>query len=59
MSRLLRVSRRGYYDWCQRGESVRDRRDRELTQCIRRIHLDSRGVYGARKVHRELLDMGE
>ncbi len=59
MSRLLRVSRSGYYDWCQRGESARSQRDRELTQCIRRLHLESNGVYGARKIHRELLDMGE
>ena len=59
MSRLLRVSRSGYYDWCHRGESTRARRDRELTQCIRRLHLESNGVYGARKIHRELLDMGE
>ena len=59
MSRLLRVSRSGYYDWCQRGESARARRDRELTQCIHRVHLESHGVYGARKIHRELLDMGE
>jgi len=59
MSRLLRVSRSGYYDWCQRGESARSRRDRELTQYIRRLHLESNGVYGARKIHRELLDMGE
>ena len=59
MSRLLRASRSGYYDWCQRGESARSQRDRELTQCIRRLHLESNGVYGARKIHRELLDMGE
>ncbi len=59
MSRLLRVSRSGYYDWCQRGERARSQRDRELTQCIRRLHLESNGVYGARKIHRELLDMGE
>jgi len=59
MSRLLPVSRSGYYDWCQRGESARSKRDRELTQYIRRIHLESNGVYGARKIHRELLDMGE
>ena len=59
MCRLLRVSRSGYYDWCHRGESSRMGRDRELTRLIRRVHLESRGVYGARKVHRELLDMGE
>lgn len=59
MCRLLRVSRSGYYDWCQRGESRRDLRDRQLLRAIRRVHLESRGVYGARKVHRELVALGE
>ena len=59
MCRLLRVSRSGYYDWSQRAESARSRRNRELTLLIRQIHLESGGVYGARKVHRELLRLGE
>ena len=59
MCRLLRVSRSGYYDWSQRAESVRSLRDRELRLLIRQIHLESGGVYGARKVHRELLRLGE
>ena len=59
MCRLLRVSRSGYYDWSQRAESVRSLRDRELRLLIRQTHLESGGVYGARKVHRELLRLGE
>lgn len=59
MCRLLRVSRSGYYEWCQRGESARQCRDRELTVLIRQLHLESNGVYGARKLHRELLGIGE
>ena len=59
MCRLLRVSRSGYYDWAQRAESVRSLRDRELRLLIRQTHLESGGVYGARKVHRELLRLGE
>jgi len=59
MCRFLRVSRSGYYDWSQRAESVRSLRDRELRLLIRQIHLESGGVYGARKVHRELLRLGE
>ena len=59
MCRLLRVSRSGYYDWSERAESVRSLRDRELRLLIRQIHLESGGVYGARKVHRELLRLGE
>ena len=59
MCRLLRVSRSGYYEWCHRDESARQRRDRDLTRLIRRVHLESDGVYGARKVHRELVALGE
>lgn len=59
MCRLLHVSRSGYHDWCHRSESARERRDRDLRRLIRRVHLERRGVYGARKVHRVLLEMGE
>lgn len=58
MCRLLKVSRSGYYDWRDRGESDRARHDRSLLPRIRQVHLESRGVYGARKVHRELLAQG-
>ena len=59
MCRLLEVSRSGYYDWCSRAESTRSRRNRDLTLTIRQLHLESNGVYGARKIHRELLVAGE
>jgi putative transposase len=59
MCRLLKVSRSGYYDWCQRGESTRAQRTLELMQRVRQVHLESRGVYGARKIHRELIAQGE
>jgi putative transposase len=59
MCRLLEVSRSGYYDWCTRAESARSRRNRELLLMIRQLHLESNGVYGARKIHRELLLAGE
>ena len=59
MCRLLRVSRSGYYDWCNRSESNRRRRDRALMPLVRQVHLESRGVYGARKIHRELRAKGE
>jgi putative transposase len=59
MCRVLKVSRSGYHDWCTRPESHRSRRNRELTLLIRRLHLESNGVYGARKIHRELVLAGE
>lgn len=58
MCRLLQVSRSGYYLWRERAESARRQRDRTLRQRIHQVHLGSRGVYGARKVHRELVAQG-
>lgn len=54
MSRLLRVSASGFYDWKDRAPSHRARRDIELTGCIHRIHLGSKGIYGAPMIHAEL-----
>ena len=54
MCDLLNVSRSGYHDWVQRIESAHSHRDRELRQLVRQIHLESNGVYGARKVWRQL-----
>ena len=59
MCRLLKVSRSGYYDWRSRGESTRTRRDRQLLALVRQVHFENRGVYGARKVHRELVASGQ
>ena len=50
MCRLLEVSSSGYYVWRVRPESQRARSDRELTRVIRRLHADSDGVYGSRKI---------
>ena len=59
MCQLLNVSRSGFYDWLQRAESRRSPRNRELLLLVRQIHLESNGVYGARKIRRELLELGE
>lgn len=52
--RTLGVSVSGYYQWRTRGPSRRDLRHAQLTSLIRQIHTDSRGVYGARRMHAEL-----
>ena len=54
MCRLLKVSSSGYYTWRVRAESQRSRTDRELTCEIRRLHADSDGVYGSRKITADL-----
>ena len=58
MSRVLRVSRSGYYAWRVRPESHRAQTDRQLTRVIRRLHADSKGVYGSPKMAVELKDEG-
>ena len=57
--RLLQVSRSGYYAWSTREDSVRVKRDRELARLVKELHQESGGVYGARKIHRDLMEMGE
>ncbi|MEV7527561.1 IS3 family transposase [Agrococcus sediminis] len=52
--RVLRVSTSGYYDWLARPASARAVADAELLGAIRRAHIDSRGTYGAPRVHAEL-----
>ncbi|WP_422750528.1 IS3 family transposase [Micromonospora sp. WMMD1219] len=47
-----------YYAAKTRPASVRSRRDEELTAVIERIHAANYGVYGARKVWRELHRQG-
>ena len=58
MCRLLRVSRSGYYASKTRPESTRAKQDRELIKEIKRIHMQSKGVYGSPKIRDELVDEG-
>ncbi len=55
MCHVLKVSRSGYYAWRRRGESARSRQDAELLSRIRAIHRDTRGAYGAPRIHEELV----
>jgi transposase InsO family protein len=59
MCRHLEVSRAGFYAWLGRPESERSKRNRDLTQRIKKIHKDSRGTYGSPRVHVELVGQGK
>lgn len=59
MCRVLEVSKSGYYDWLDRPESQRARRHRYLLTKIRQAHIESREIYGAPRIHAELVDQGE
>lgn len=54
MCRLLQVSRSGYYAWRSRPLSPRSVANESLLNVIKVVHENSRGTYGARRVHAEL-----
>ena len=56
MARVLGVSTSGYYAWRRRPPSVRAQADADLTVRVRAIHDDSRGTYGAPRIHAELAE---
>lgn len=55
---LLEVSRSAYYAWAAHTPSLREISDAELATRIEEIHTQSRGTYGAPRVHAELADQG-
>lgn len=52
--RVMKVSTSGYYEWKQRPLSAREQANVALLDTIREIHAQSRGTYGAPRVHAEL-----
>lgn len=59
MCRLLGVSRSGYYAAKTRPESRRSEQDRLLLKDIKRVHAQSKGVYGSPKIVAELAAEGQ
>lgn len=59
MCRLLEVSPSGYYAWRGRKPSKRTTADAELSQTIGAIHAESKGTYGAPRIHADLLEKGQ
>jgi len=59
MAKVLKVSCAGYYKYINRKESLWEKENRELTQAIKVIHEESRGVYGSPRVHAILSKQGK
>lgn len=59
MCRLLDASKSGYYNWRFRPLSDRAVEDHRLLPLIRASHAASHGVYGYRRIHLDLREMGE
>jgi transposase InsO family protein len=55
---LLSVSRSAFYQWSEHRPSARAQADERLRRHVRRIHYDSRGTYGAPRVHEQLRQEG-
>jgi len=58
LCRAVEVARSGYYAWKRSLESSRARANRDLLEEIREIHEGSRRVYGAPRIHNELVVRG-
>lgn len=54
MCELLGVSSSGYYDWLKREPSEQQKKRENLTKDIKRVHKDSRGIYGSPKITKQL-----
>jgi putative transposase len=59
MCRMLKLHPSGFYAWLKGGLSARARRNRHLSGLIKQSWLESGCVYGYRKIHHDLLGLGQ
>ena len=59
LCRLIGVARSGYYEWRMRPLSNYAKETARLLPLIRSSYAASGGVYGYRRVHLDLLELGE
>lgn len=57
--KVLESSRSGFYDWHERPESERALENARLVEEIRRVHEQSRGIYGSPRVTEALKSEGK
>jgi len=59
LCRVLRVHPSGYYAWLKKPHSARFKEDKRLLGLIKQSWLESGSVYGYRKVHADVRELGE
>jgi putative transposase len=59
LCRLFNLHPSGYYAWLRARKSARQHKDDTLSGMIKQAWLESGCVYGYRKIHRDLHDLGE
>lgn len=58
MAKTFGVSRSGYYDFCRRQPSQRERENEALLEVLRGTFRTSRETYGSPRMHAELKEQG-
>lgn len=58
MANVLRVSKSGYYAYLKRSISKRKKENHHLSQAIKSIYQENRGLYGSPRIHAMLLKKG-
>lgn len=56
---MMAVHPSGYYSWKRSPNPARAREDQRMLGLIRHSWLESGGIYGYRKVHADLCELGE
>jgi putative transposase len=56
---MLKIQRSGYYAWLKHPKSARQRDDERIMGLIKQFWLESGCVYGYRKIHKDLRELGE
>ncbi len=59
LCRMMQIHRSGYYAWLKQPTSVRQKEDDRLLGLIKQFWLESGCVYGYRKIHKDLRELGE
>lgn len=59
LCQILKVHPSTYYTWLAEPQSARAKEDHRLLGLIKHAWLEIGGVYGYRKVHDDLQDLGE
>ena len=59
MCRVLRVHHSGFYAWVNKPESKRSLENKRLLTLIRHSYQQSTGIYGSRRIYKDLREQGE
>ena len=59
LCRVIGVHRSGFYAWCREPLSKRRREDARQSGLIKQFWIESGGVYGYRKIHDDMREVGE